>query len=476
MTLARPLATTDALSAIFADTAIVQALLDVEAALARVQARLGVIPTVAVEAIVAEAADASGFDAAALAAAARESGSIAIPLIAELTARVRRRDADAAKYVHWGATSQDIVDTALVRLAGRAADVLARDHAELVSSLRSLSDRHAADVMLGRTLLQPAPPITFGLKAAEWLGGVNRAWTMIDAARVKAAVLQFGGASGTLAALGDRGPAIADALARELGLDCPAAPWHSERDRLAALVSACGIYTGMLGKIARDVTLLMQAEVAEASEPGGGSSTMPHKRNPAGCAIVLAAAARLPGLVAASLGTLVQEHERSAGAWHAEWPIVTDAIQTTGAALEAMGRVADRLAVNPARMAHNLAETGGDVFAERVMMRVAPALGRDRAHELLREALDRTRLTRAPLRDVLRGIPEIAALLTDTELRAIDDPAGYLGSAELFRRRLLDESSERVSASPRTRSGDRGAPASGRVGGSAGAKPSGERE
>jgi len=437
--LTRVLATTDALAAIFADESIVEAMLDVEVALARVQAGLGVIPANAGSAIAAAAGTAADYDAASLGSAARESGTLAIPLVAALTARVRRRDPEAAKFVHWGATSQDIVDTALVRLIGRAADTLARDHQALVAALRSLSDRHAGDVMLARTLLQPAPPITFGLKAAEWLGGVVRAWTIFDAARTNAAVVQFGGASGTLAALGDRGPIVADALARELGLAPPAAPWHAERDRIAAVVSACGIYTGMLGKIARDVTLLMQAEVGEAAEPGGTSSTMPQKRNPAGCAIVLAAAARLPGLVAASLTALVHEHERSAGAWHAEWPIVSDAMQTTGAALEAARRVAERLSIDTERMARNIADTRGAVFAERVMMRAAPALGRDRAHELLRSALERTRSSGAPLHEVLSGIPEIAGLLTDAELRTIDDPAGYLGAAEAFRRRLLGD-------------------------------------
>jgi 3-carboxy-cis,cis-muconate cycloisomerase len=309
-----------------------------------------------------------------------------------------------------------------------------------------LSDRHAQDVMLGRTLLQPAPPITFGLKAAGWLGGVRRAWTILDSARRGAAALQFGGASGTLASLGDQGFAVADALAGELGLSCPDAPWHAHRDRIGAVVTSCGLYTGMLGKMARDVSLLMQYEVAEATEHGGSesslrgrSSTMPQKRNPVGCAIALAAAARLPGLVASSLSTLVQEHERAAGAWHAEWPIVSDAMQTTGAALEAMRDVAEHLSVDPARMARNLAETRGAIFAERVMMRIAPALGRDKAHELLRGALDRARLTGTALRDVIRDVPEIAQLLSGEEIEAVDDPAGYLGASEIFRRRLLED-------------------------------------
>ena len=288
------LATTDALDAVFSDTSIVQAMLDVEAALARAEAKAGVIPKDAAEAI-GRAATARDFDAATLVREARASGTIAVPLVAVLTERVRAFNVDAARFVHWGATSQDIVDTALVLLINRASASLAADHARLSSALRTVSDRHAGDVMLGRTLLQPAPPTTFGLKAAGWLAGASRGWSRFKHARHEACVLQFGGASGTLAALGDRGLVVADALARELGLPAPDAPWHAYRDRLAALVAACGIYTGVLGKMARDVSLLMQSEVGEAAEPGGGSSTMPHKQNPVGCAIALAAATRMPG-------------------------------------------------------------------------------------------------------------------------------------------------------------------------------------
>ena len=189
--------------------------------------------------------------------------------------------------------------------------------------------------MLGRTLLQPAPPITFGLKVAGWVAALVRGWRRVDSSVDAAAVLQFGGASGTLAALGDRGPAVSRALADDLGLRNPEAPWHTDRDRLAALVSACGVYTATLGKIARDISLLMQDEVGEVAERGGGSSTMPHKRNPAGCAVVLAASTRLPGLVAAFLTGMVQEHERGVGGWHAEWPTLAATVQTTGSALAA---------------------------------------------------------------------------------------------------------------------------------------------
>ena len=430
------LATTDALAEVFSDAAIVQAMLDVEAALARAEARVGVIPASAAEAIV-RAVSLGNVDVAALVGEARSSGTIAVPLVAVLTERVRAFDADAARFVHWGATSQDIVDTALVLIVNRAAASLAIDHARLSSALRTASDRHAGDVMLGRTLLQPAPPTTLGLKAAGWLAGISRSWSRFKRARLEAGVLQFGGASGTLAALADRGPAVADAFAHELGLPAPEAPWHTYRDRIAALVAACGIYTGVLGKMARDVSLLMQFEVSEAAEPGGGSSTMPQKQNPVGCAIALAAATRMPGLVSAALSGLVQEHERAVGAWHAELPTVASAIQTTGAALAAMADVASHLTVDPERMRANIDRTNGVIFAEQAMMRAGTTLGRDVAHRLVRSAIQRTRATGETLGRSLRATPELARVLTEDDFRVFDQADSYLGVAEIFRRRLL---------------------------------------
>ena len=368
------LATTAALAEVFSDRSLLQAMLDFEAALARAEAKSGVIPGGAADAISA-AAMAEGFDAAAIAREARESGTVSIPLVRALTARVHGAAPGNARFVHFGATSQDVADSAIVLTIVRARAILAADHARLERTLRQLSDRHAGTVMLGRTLLQPAPPITFGLKVAGWVAALARGWRRVDAAVDEAAVLQFGGASGTLAALGDRGPAVSRALAAELGLRDPEAPWHTHRDRLAALVSACGVYAASLGKIARDIALLMQDEVGEVAEKGGGSSTMPHKQNPAGCAVVLAAATRMPALVAAFLTGMVQEHERAVGGWHAEWPTIAAAVQATGSAVRAMADAADELSVHPDRMRANLDRTNGAIFAERVMMLVTPGMG-----------------------------------------------------------------------------------------------------
>ena len=351
------LGTTEEFADLFSDSSVLEALLAFESALARAQACLGLIPQSAAAAI-SRAAVADGFDAAAIAREARQSATIALPLVNALAARVREIDEPSARFVHWGATSQDAIDTAIVLLLGRAQGILARDHARLAQSLRALSERHAGTVMLARTLLQPAPPITFGLKAAGWYGAVERSWKRLHGAFGEALLLQFGGVAGTLAAYGADGVALAGQVAKELRLPVSGAPWHTHRDRLAALAAHCGIYTGALGKIARDIALLMQQEVAEAAEPGGGSSAMPNKRNPSGCAIALAAANRTPGLVAAFLAGMVQEHERAVGGWQAEWQTLAGLVEATGSALAAVAGAIEGLTVYPDRMLANLTGAG----------------------------------------------------------------------------------------------------------------------
>jgi 3-carboxy-cis,cis-muconate cycloisomerase len=430
------LAATEPFWDVLSDEALLAAMLRFEVSLARAEARIGIVPASAVEAIAA-AARPEAFDPADIARRARSSGTIAIPFVEMLTARVRAIDAGSATYVHWGATSQDVTDTALVLCLAHARPILEAHHERLVLALRRLSDAHAGTVMLGRTLLQPAPPVTFGLKAAGWYGACVRGWARLTSACDEALVLQFGGASGTLAALGDRGLDVTRELARELELPAPDAPWHAHRDRLAAFAAACGVYTGTLGKIARDVSLLMQSEVGEAAEPGGGSSTMPQKRNPAGCAIAIAAATRVPGLVAAFLSGMSQEHERGVGGGHAEGPTIAALVQATGAALAAMQEVAENLHVDPARMRANIAATGGTVFAERVLMLLAPALGREAAHSLISRAASSGDEGGAGFAAALAGIPEVAKTLTPAELSELDRPETYLGVAERLRVQLL---------------------------------------
>jgi 3-carboxy-cis,cis-muconate cycloisomerase len=438
------LATTEPLAVVFGDASILGAMLSFESALARVQADLGIIPRAAADAI-QKVASVHDLDIAAIARDARESGTFVVPFVKALTARVRASDPESASFVHWGATSQDVSDTALVLTLKGARSILLVDHEPLDGALRTLSERHARTIMLARTLLQPAGPTTFGLKVAEWVAALARGWARVETRFDDALVLQFGGASGTLAALGDRGPAVAAALARELGLRNPDAPWHAYRDRLAALMAALGIYTGTLGKIARDVSLLMQDEVGEVSEPGGGSSSMPHKRNPAGCAIALAASVRLPSLVSAFLTGMVQEHERAVGGWHAEWPTIAAAVQTTGSALEAIADVVDGFEVFPDRMRENLERTKGTIFAERAMVLLSPRAGKDVAHQIVSEALTQVRATGRTFREALSAVKGVDQWITADQLSTIDRPEEYLGAAETLRQSLLTLPAERPS-------------------------------
>jgi 3-carboxy-cis,cis-muconate cycloisomerase len=434
------LTATAPLAEIFSDESVLQALLDFEAALARAEGRAGLIPQSAAQAI-ESAAIATNFDPAPLAAEFLRAGTPGIPMVKALTAKVRAANPEAARFVHWGATSQDAADTALVLLLKRARPVFIADLARLENALAALSERHRDSVMLGRTLLQAAPPVTFGLKAAGWLAAIRRSRMRLESAFAESLILQFGGASGTLAALGDNGLEIGRAMAQDLGLSFPDAPWHAHRDRLAALLAAWGVLTGCLGKMARDLALLMQGEVAEVAEPvdtgRGGSSTMPHKRNPIASAVALAAANRVPGLVASFLAGMVQEHERGVGGWQAEWSTVADVIQSTGVALASMVEAAEGLDVNVAQMRANIAATNGAVFAERVSMMLAASLGREAAHKIVEDAARRSELQRRKLGDVLAENPEVTRLIDPATLRNLDSPESYLGVAEELRKRLL---------------------------------------
>jgi len=434
---------TEAMAELFSDLSILRAMLDFEVALARAEAKVGIIPQSAAE-VIAAAADPSAFDASALSRDALRAGTPSIPLVKRLTEIVCSRDESAAAFVHYGATSQDVSDTALVLLLKRAQVLIVADLQSAENSLRALSQKHKDTIMLGRTLLQSAPPITLGLKVAGWYGAIRRGRERLSAEFRNALLLQFGGAVGTLAALGDRGLAVAEQFASELGLPCPDAPWHTHRDRLAALACACGVVTGSLGKIARDISLLMQSEVGEASEPDspgrGGSSTMPHKRNPIGCAVTIAAAQRVPGLVSTYLSSMVQEHERSVGGIQSEWSTLAGIVQLTGLAAASIAEIAAGLTVDPGRMAQNIAETRGTIFAEKAAMLLSAKLGRESAHRLLDQASKQAMLQKRALTQVLAEMPEIVKHLHREALRQLGDAESYLGSSELFRQRLLQSS------------------------------------
>jgi 3-carboxy-cis,cis-muconate cycloisomerase len=433
------MATTQSLAELFSDQSLLQVMLDFEIALARSEARCGIIPEGAAE-VIASAAQGGSFNAEVLAEETLRAGTPAIPFVKALTELVRARDSAAAGFVHWGATSQDVTDSALVLLLKKAQAILQSDFDRLEQALCRLSNEHERTVTLGRTLLQSAPPVTFGLKAAGWLGAIHRSRNRVEQCFREALVLQLGGASGTLAALGPRGVEVGQLLAAELGLAYPESPWHAHRDRLAALMCACGVLTGALGKMARDISLLMQPEVGEVSEPTdgrGGSSTLPHKHNPVGCAAALACAYRVPGLVSAFLSAMVQEHERGLGNWHAEWPIVSGAVQSAGLATAAMAEVAEGLTVNAARMRSNIEATGGVVFAERAMMLLAETLGRDQAQRILEKASRRSAAEGRRLREVLADMPEVTSHLSSATLHDLEVPEKYLGVTDEFRRRAL---------------------------------------
>jgi 3-carboxy-cis,cis-muconate cycloisomerase len=438
--LAESLATTDEFAELFSDESVLQAMLDFEAALARAEASVGIMPQAAAEKIAA-AAKAHFFNATAISHDALRAGTAGIPLVKALTERVSASDSAAAAFVHLGATSQDVADTALVLVLKRAQSIFKRDLASLETALHGLAEKHANTVMLGRTLMQVAPPVTFGLKVAGWLGSIQRSHRRLNGSFADALVVQFGGASGTLAALGQQGIVVGHAIAHELGLAYPDAPWHTHRDRLAAMLCDCGVLTGSLGKMARDISLLMQNEIGEVAEPGGtgrgGSSTMPHKHNPIGCSLTLAAAYRVPGLVATFLSGMTQEHERGTGGWQAEWPTVAALVQSTGLAIASMTEVAEGLSVNSEKMRANIEATHGSIFAEKAMMVLGQKLGRDTAHKLLEQATRKSIAENRRLSEVLAEIPEIAACLDAETLQNFEDPGKYLGVADEFRKRLL---------------------------------------
>src|SRR5258707_11269893 len=318
-----PLFSSAAMRAVCDDAAFLQHMLDFEAGLARAEAAVGVIPASAA-APIAKACKAETFELSALAEAATRSGNLAIPLVKALTAAVAKADVDAARYVHWGATSQDVIDTATMLTLCAAIDALLPDLDRAIAGFATLAKQHRSTAMVARTWLQHALPMPLGLKLAEYAAALHRSRARLTRLRAEGLALQFGGAAGTLAALGDKGLAVADKLAAELALPLPDAPWHTHRDRIAEAASVFAILTGTCGKIARDVSLMMQTDVAEAFEPSGegrgGSSTMPHKRNPVAAAAALAAATMAPNLAAAISDAQGRDHEPRAGPWQAEWP------------------------------------------------------------------------------------------------------------------------------------------------------------
>ncbi len=397
-----------------ADEAWLRALLEVEAALARAGARAGLLPAEAAEAI--GRACAGTYDVAALGRAAAASGNPVVPLVRALEVAA----GDAGRHVHLGATSQDVLDTAMVLVAGRASTALEADLAGAAAAAAVLARRHRDDPVAGRTLLQQAVPTTFGLTAAGWLTGLDGAADRLAAVR-EGLPVQLGGAVGTLSALSGQGLAVRAALAAELGLAEPVLAWHTLRLPVADLAGALGTAAGVLGKIALDLVLLAQTEVGEVAEGvagRGGSSTMPHKRNPVAAVSARAGALRAPGLVASLLGSMHQEHQRAAGAWHAEWAALSELLRCTGSAAAWLRDALEHLQVDPARMRTSIA---ADLAAEAVAGALSPALGRAAAHDLVART--------ATGGDLRAGLAAQDLPLSAAELAALLDPSAHVGEA-----------------------------------------------
>lgn len=440
MSLLDPLFRWPAVEEVFSDRARIQSMLDFEAALARAEARAGVIPGPAALPIAVQCR-AELFDSQALAQAAASAGNLAIPLVKQLTAAVAREDKEAARFVHWGATSQDAIDTGFVLQARRALELTAAELSRFSEILAQLAQQHRTTALAARTWMQQALPTTLGLRIAGWLDAVDRHRLRLAEIQRRSLVLQFGGAVGTLAALGEKGVQVAQALGEELNLAVPPLPWHSHRDRVAEIATTLGLCAGTLGKIARDLSLAAQTEVAEIFEPAGpgrgGSSTMPHKRNPVTAAVVLAAATRVPALVATMLAAMVQEQERGLGGWHAEWETLPEIIGLTAGALHHLADTVERLDIKPEQMSANLEITRGLIFAEAVQMVLAEKMGRSAAHELLEAACRSAQGQKRHLRDMLGDDPKVKQHLEKKDLERLFDPAGYLGvSGELIDRAL----------------------------------------
>lgn len=428
---------TPEMSATFSRKAHVQHMLLFEAALARAEARAGIIPAEAARHIGASCR-VEFFDVAALYREAAIAGTPAIPLVRMLTAHV---EGEAKKFVHWGATSQDVIDTALMLQMREGLDQLIATLHALGASCARLSDQHRYTLMVGRTLLQQALPITFGLKTARWLAMVTRLLHELCERRDHALAVQFGGAAGTLASLGDAGLRVAGRLGEELHLPVPELPWHTERDRVAGIATTLGIVAGAMAKIGGDIALLAQTEVGEASEGAiagkGSSSAMPQKRNPVDTTNALAAARLATGMVPIVLTAMAQEHERAVGGWQAEWVAIPDLFRFTAGAVAGIHNALAGLQVDAAHMRANLDLTHGLVMAESLTMALAPHVGKSEAYHLVQAVCNQVMEAKGDLHQAVKANAQICAILSLQEIDMALDPAAYLGSTDAFIEQVL---------------------------------------
>ena len=421
---------------IFSDHALLKYMIQAEVALAKAQAQIGVIPESAAT-IIADVANTQGIQAIDfenLAIATGLAGNIAIPFVKQFTAAVKAVDEDASRYVHWGATSQDILDTACILQARDALDIVEFQLRQAYVASLELTEKYRAEVMIGRTWLQQALPITFGHKAARWASGFKRDLDRLEQMKARVLTVQLGGAVGSLASLLDQGSKVIEAYAVQLNLSVPTCTWHAERDRIIEIAGFLAIVVGNTGKMARDWSLMMQTEIAEVFEPNakgrGGSSTMPHKRNPVAAASILAATNRVPALMSSIYQSMVQEHERSLGSWHAEWLAFPEIFQLCAGALQGTVEVLQGLEVNRKNMQRNIETTQGLIMAEAVMMALAPKMGRLNAHHLVEKACKQAVAEQRHLYDVVSEVDEVQQYFNLEELRLIFKPESYLGNIQ----------------------------------------------
>ncbi len=437
----RPIFVPDRFREAVSGRAWLQAMLDAEGALAVAEARIGLIPEEAAEAI-ASRCDARLFEPEEIGHQALAEGNPVPSLVRALTEAVAEVSEDASRHVHKGATSQDITDTATMIVARRSLDLILAEVDGLAVACARLAEAHRDTLMAGRTLMQQALPTTFGLKAAGWLVSVLEARKRLLAVREGGLAAQLGGAAGTLASLGPDGVRVLGEFAREINLAEPAVPWHADRLPVAEIGGALSLFAGALGKISLDIILMAQTEVGEVAEPAGegrgGSSTLPHKRNPVLSVAAAASARRVQDISQTLYAAMVGEHERAAGAWQSEWEAISDALALTGGAAAAIREVTQGLEVHPERMRENLDETGGMILAENVTTVASERLGRLAAHDLVKAACHRALDEGRPLREELREDPEISEALSEKEIDAALDPARYLGSTGAFVDRALD--------------------------------------
>jgi 3-carboxy-cis,cis-muconate cycloisomerase len=434
---------TAAMRGIFGDEAFLARCVDVEAALARAQARLGIIPAEAGDAITRVAsAFADGRCALDLGRLKKETETVGYPIL-PLVRQFAEWSGDYGRYIHWGATTQDIMDTAVVLQIRAGLALIEEDLTAIRGHLAELARRHRDTPMAGRTHLQHALPVTFGYKAAVWLSALDRHAHRLSELRPRVLLAQFGGAAGTLASLGAGWESLETRaeLARELALGDPPITWHVTRDGIAETIQVLALLAGSLGKIALDVMLMSATEFGEAAEPfvtgRGSSSTMPQKRNPISCELILAAAKVLRQQAGLVLDALVTDFERATGPWHVEWVAVPEAFGYAAGALNQARFMLGGLIVDTDRMAKNLGMTHGLIVAEAVMMGLAPHTGRNEAHDLVYDACRVAIESDRPLLDVLLETPAVAGPLGIAKLQALTDPANYLGAAPAMVDRVL---------------------------------------